>query len=393
VADRELLERLLAATHLIVPDEVPDVVAEHARHLDALDAVIYVVDREQRSLVALPRRHELDSPVISIDSTVAGHAFSRTEVQESVDHTTRTRWIPLVDGTERLGVLELRFGTETDIDHEQTKGFAGLIAELLMTKNAYGSYFERARRREPMSIAAEIAWRLLPPLTFASEDLVITGIFSPAYDLGGDGFHYSVDRETARLGIFDAMGHGLRAGLLATAALAAYRKSCVEDLDPAATAEEIDAVIGAEFTDSFVTGIIAQLDVATGALTWCNAGHPAALLIRGGRLAEVLSSALGQPYGTGLVPKTDSVRLEPGDRVVLYTDGVTEARTADGEFFGIDRLVHAIDEASSDGLPPPETMRRVMHTVVDHHAGDLQDDASIVALEWRGSGPQRLQVD
>jgi serine phosphatase RsbU (regulator of sigma subunit) len=390
--ERSPLADLLASTHLAVPDELPDLVAEHAQGLDALDAVIHLVDREQRWLVPLPRHTRPAGPALPIDQGAAGRSFQLSNVEETLDGDERCRWVPIVDGTERLGVLEVRFHAATPIDAELVLAYAGLVAELLMTKNAYGAFFERARRRQPMSIGAEIAWRLLPPLTFATADLVITGITSPAYELGGDVFHYAVDREHARLGVFDAMGHGLRAGLLATAALAAYRNACVEGLDQSTAAGLIDATIAAEFMDSFVTGVTAQLHIETGELTWCNAGHPAPLLIRDGRLAEVLDDALVQPYGTGLQARSATVRLEPGDRVVLYTDGLTEARTPDGVFFGIDRLVGTIADASAGGLPPPETMRRVMHAVLDHHDGVMQDDATVVALEWRGPGPASLVV-
>ena len=67
-----------------------------------------------------------------------------------------------------------------------------------------------------MSIASELAWQLLPPLTFGSDRVVISGALAPAYDLGGDSFDYGVDADTARIAVFDAMGHGLEAGLLAT---------------------------------------------------------------------------------------------------------------------------------------------------------------------------------
>lgn len=62
-----------------------------------------------------------------------------------------------------------------------------------MTKQAYGDLFERVRRRQPMSVAAELAWRLLPPLTFGTDRLVISGVLAPVYQLGGDAFAYSVD--------------------------------------------------------------------------------------------------------------------------------------------------------------------------------------------------------
>ena len=122
-------------------------------------------------------------------------------------------WVPVLDGVERLGVLELDFDPDHAPRSYDAASFAGLVAEVVMAKEAYGDSFERVRRRRPMSIAAELAWRLLPPLTFGTDRLVISGVVAPVYELGGDSFDYSVDTDTAHVSIFDAMGHGLEAEL------------------------------------------------------------------------------------------------------------------------------------------------------------------------------------
>ena len=85
-------------------------------------------------------------------------------------------------------------------------------------------------------------------------------------------------------------------------------------------------------------------------------------------------------------------RLQPGDRLVLYTDGITEARSPDGEFFGEQRLADFISAAAAAGDPAPETVRRLMRHVLEHQAGQLQDDASIVVLEWRTGDEERLPL-
>ena len=85
--------------------------------------------------------------------------------------------------------------------------------------------------------------------------------------------------------------------------------------------------------------------------------------------------------------------LEPGDQVLIFTDGVVEARSSDGEFFGVGRLVDMVSRASAAATPAPETMRRLLHSILDHQEGELQDDATIVVVEWRGAGPRLLGVD
>nr|WP_234375746.1 PP2C family protein-serine/threonine phosphatase [Streptomyces sp. CB01373] len=117
-----------------------------------------------------------------------------------------------------------------------------------------------------------------------------------------------------------------------------------------------------------------------------NRGHPAPVLIRGGRWITTLRCPPSHPLGTELdVPATlCREQLEPGDRVVLYTDGVTEARDRCGPEFGLDGLTDFIVRHYADGLPFAETMRRLMHAIVDHHAGQPADDATVLCLEWLG---------
>jgi serine/threonine protein phosphatase PrpC len=83
------------------------------------------------------------------------------------------------------------------------------------------------------------------------------------------------------------------------------------------------------------------------------------------------------------------VQLQPGDLVMLYTDGVVEARGADGEFFGLDRLADFLCREVAAQQPPPETLRRLMRSVLEHQQGELQDDATCLLLQWM-TGTERL---
>jgi serine phosphatase RsbU (regulator of sigma subunit) len=92
------------------------------------------------------------------------------------------------------------------------------------------------------------------------------------------------------------------------------------------------------------------------------------------------------------MPVVCDTRLEPGDRLLLYTDGITEARSPAGEFFGEQRLADFISLALVAGDRAPETVRRLMRSVLTHQAGRLQDDASIVVLEWLTGQAQDLRI-
>jgi hypothetical protein len=382
---------LLADAQFAVADDVPALLAKHARRLGTADAAIFLVDYEQRVLTPLPRPGGPHRQAVTVEGTLAGRAFSALSPQLSGDGTLL--WVPMVEGNERLGVVGYELtGPMAPGLLDAALRLTAQIAELVVTKANYGDFFEYHRRLAPMSIASDLAWQLLPPLTFGCDRLVISGALAPAYDLGGDTFDYGVDADTARIAVFDAMGHGLEAGLLATVAVAAYRNSRRQRLKLAETAAAVDEAIAVRFgPERFVTAVLADLDLASGRFRWVRAGHPAPLLLRGSKVVKTLRGDGGLPLGLGYPGVETEESLEPGDQVVFFTDGVTEARSPDGTFFGADRLADLVSRASAGGQPPPETLRRLMHSILDHQVGDLQDDATAVLVEWAGQGKESLE--
>jgi serine phosphatase RsbU (regulator of sigma subunit) len=174
----------------------------------------------------------------------------------------------------------------------------------------------------------------------------------------------------------------------------AYRNARRRPLPLPQTVSVIEEALAAQFGGGrFVTAIITELDLGSGRLRWINAGHPPPLLLRKGRVVKELSRQPNAPLGVGLNEALTmrEEALEPGDRLVLYSDGVIEAMdAASGERFGVDRLVEFIARAEAAGEPVPETMRRLGHAVVKHQGDELQDDATQVLLEWKGREMQQL---
>jgi serine phosphatase RsbU (regulator of sigma subunit) len=388
------LAALLRASHLLTPDDLAARVAVEARTLGVRETVLYLADYEQITLLpvsgdGVPERRELP-----IEGTMAGRAFRRVEVVASrATRGTHRLWIPLLDGVERLGVAELELPSPPDGNQqEDLKDFVTLVAELVVTQDAYSDVFARLRRRRTLSLAAEMQWGLLPPLSFGTDRLVITGGLEPAYDIGGDSFDYAVNGGIADLLVLDAVGHGLPAAVLASVAISAYRHARRNGLDLPDIAAEIDEAVAGQFGASqFATAVLARLDVDTGRLRWVNAGHPEPLILRGSSLVQPPHCPPNRPLGLqGVKAACCETRLEPGDRLLLYTDGITEARSPTGEFFGEERLADFVAAAVAAGEPAPETVRQLMRHVLDHQAEQLQDDASIVVLEWRTGDQSHL---
>jgi serine phosphatase RsbU (regulator of sigma subunit) len=225
---------------------------------------------------------------------------------------------------------------------------------------------------------------MLPPLTYSGPGVSVAGVLEPAYEIAGDTFDYGVNGDDVHLAILDAMGHGLEASVMASLAVSSYRHSRRAGLDLDEMVGAMDAVITSQFPDDrFVTAQLAVLDTVTGRLRYVSAGHPAPMLVRNGRVIGDLDVDPAPPVGLGLrSPNIMSASLEPGDRLLFLSDGAIEARSPDGELFGRDRLGGLLERAVASGLPSPEVMRRLMHALLDHQEGNLQDDATLVLLEW-----------
>ncbi|BCL16222.1 PP2C family protein-serine/threonine phosphatase [Micromonospora sagamiensis] len=387
----EALRRVLHASHRARPEDLPDLAMRIAPLLDASAVLLYLVDHQQRWLVPFAGTLAPARQPVTISGTIAGRTFSTLTDHEVPGAEGVSLWTPVLDGAERLGVLEVVSAGGYDAERrDDLRVLATLLAELVVTRGLYGDTLELVRRRAPMQLPAELLRGQLPPLTFATERLVISGLLEPCYEVGGDAFDYSVNGDLAHLALFDAVGHGsqggLRAAVLASIALAAYRNARRGALPLVETYHHIDRAVRAYDRAGMITAILVELDQATGRLRAISAGHPSGLVLRGGRMVRILPTPTALPMTLGDLqpPRVIEEDLQPGDDVLLYTDGITEARSADGEPFGVDRLVDFTVRALADGLPAPETTRRLVHAILDHQNDELADDATLLMARWLG---------
>lgn len=373
------------------PHRLGTAVMAAAPQLDAAEIVIYLVDYAQTTLSPLDGPGVPHREAVSIDGTLAGRAYTATQAYETSTETPRRIWLPMLDGAHRLGVVEV---VPKDSGNRATyAAVAALLGQLVSTRRWYGDAVERTRRRLPMQVATETVWGLLPPLTLATDDVVVASILEPCYEIGGDVFDYAVNTDITHVALFDAVGHGITASMLSTLAINAYRNARRCGLNLVDTYRSIDKWVRACYPDSFLTAILAELDPANGRYRRICAGHPCELLLRNGKLVRVLPGPTALPLGMddlgGSWPVVTEEPLEPGDRLLLYTDGVVEARSEEGEFFGVERLGGFLTRALADQHPPAETMRRLVHAILDHQHGQLQDDATAVCVHWSGGVSSR----
>jgi phosphoserine phosphatase RsbU/P len=303
---RALLD-LIERSHLLAGDAITSALDEVLAPL-RLRAEVYLIDHEQVELRPL----RAGVPAVRADGTLAGRAYQLGTVVAGTEAGDDILWVPLVDGVERLGVIRVRPPAGDPVAGDPQLGarfaiFSSTLAHVLASKLQHSDLLATVQRARPMSVAGELLWQLLPPLTVGTESVALAALLEPAYDVGGDAFDYSVGSREAQFSIFDSSGHDLSAGLTTSVALAAARTARREGLDLLDVAARIDTALIGQFDDyRFVTGVLARLDLVTGRLRYLAAGHPAPVLLRSGRAVRSLDSARRMPFGriASLAPQT-----------------------------------------------------------------------------------------
>ncbi|RNG17727.1 PP2C family protein-serine/threonine phosphatase [Streptomyces botrytidirepellens] len=387
-----LLGVLLDRAHEMPPQLIAPLVAEEVGRIGGRDVSILLQDYDQLILAPLPGMRLLVGEAERIDDSQAGRAFLSAETVEQPQADGVRVFLPLLDGSDEVGVLAVTLSSVDDDDRRLLRRLAGLVADMLVTKNSYTDQFFQARRREPMSLAAEIQWSLLPPLTMITPQVAVAGILEPAYDVAGDSFDYALNDDILHMAVIDAMGHGLDAAVLATVAVGAYRHARRADVGLAELYRFMDKAIDEQFgPDHFVTAQMMRLDIGTGHLQWVNAGHPAPLLIRDHRVLQPLESPGTLPVGFGgAIPQVSEQALARGDRILFFTDGLVEEHRVGEEPFGEERMLEFVDRAGCVGEGVQEMVRSLSHALMRERGGVTTDDATLFLVEWTGGAADRL---
>ncbi|MFF3907839.1 PP2C family protein-serine/threonine phosphatase [Streptomyces sp. NPDC001848] len=383
--DEHRLEELIIEAQTALPVELPALANRCAAALGLETALIYLADLQQRLLIPLAENLE----PLAVEGSSAGWAYRTLSPRVGDTDDGLIVWMPLVDGAERLGVLAVGTASLDGVRMRRSRMLAHLFAMLVTSKRAYSDWLAARTRTAPMGLPAEMLRAFLPPRTIGSVRCVSTAVLEPAYDIAGDAFDHSVVKNVLHTMILDAMGHDLTAGLTTSVAMAAARNARRGGHDLADVVASVDQALAEWLPDQFCTGVLCRLDAETGVLRWVNCGHPPPLLIRAERvLAGALDSIPQPPIGLAGPPaqaarKVHETILEPGDCVLLYTDGVVEARDADGTEFGLDRFTDFIIRSSAAGQRPAEVLRLLIHAILDYQRNQLRDDATILLFEWR----------
>ncbi|HEV7897179.1 MAG TPA: PP2C family protein-serine/threonine phosphatase, partial [Planosporangium sp.] len=238
------------------------------------------------------------------------------------------------------------------------------------------------RIAELSKLASVAQQAVLRPLGPKIGTLAVAGRYisaTAAADIGGDLYEALDTPYGVRMIIGDVRGKGLDAVRLASIVLGSYRHVAYERADLRAIVADLDRAVARSVGDEdFVTA--ALVEERGGTLTIVNCGHPPPLLLRRGEVIELTPPASAPPLGFMPVVRPRVERLEPGDRLLFYTDGLAEARR-DGEFFPTaGRAWRLLGHGTvADGLASLES------ALVEWVRGQLDDDIALVLMEYAGT--------
>ncbi|KAK1183632.1 PP2C family protein-serine/threonine phosphatase [Streptomyces sp. NBS 14/10] len=390
-----LLEELVRTSQEASPAELPEVLDRYVTAMGLGRVVVFLIDLQQRRLLPLTEGEE----ELEVDGTLAGWAYRTDSLRVTEDGAGGlVVWLPLINAAERLGLV--RFSMKNLDGHRlwRCRALTSILTLIITSKRTYIDTIAQRTRTRPMQLHTEMLRAFLPPRSIGTGRVVSTAVVEPAYELGGDAFDHSFTEDILHATILDAMGHDLASGLTTSVAMAGCRNARRTGAELAQLVMEVDQALTRWLPDQFCTGIFTQLHMPTGMLRWCNCGHPAPLLIRRNRLhPKALARPPEPPLGLPASLAGDSrqvyeTALEPGDRILLYTDGVVEGRDEGGEQFGLERFADYIIRSTAAGHTASEVLRLLIHAILDQRKNELSDDATILMIEWRpprGPDPTR----
>ncbi len=244
----------------------------------------------------------------------------------------------------------------------------------------------KERMESELEIASDIQQQMLPLAGKIPgwEKISFYGLLQPARQVGGDLYDFIVRDEYLYFAIGDVSGKGIPAALFMAKTLTLFRAKVSGGLEPAEIAEQINRDLELYNQQSmFVTFIIGKLNMNTGALVYTNAGHNLPFLLKSGQAPETLKGTHGIPLGS--LPDVPygygELILMAGEKIVLYTDGISEAVNTNNELYGEDRLSELLSNYAARS--PKEIADLILSEVKTFASGAEQaDDITMLILEY-----------
>jgi serine phosphatase RsbU (regulator of sigma subunit) len=302
--------------------------------------------------------------------------------------------VPLWNGDEIIGLIYCdRVGLLeqfTEDDLRLLTLLANLAANKIENAKLEEQRLEKVRMEQEMKMAIDIQKNFLPKSDPVFEPFDISGSTRACYHVGGDYYDF-IPIDTARLGVVvaDVSGTGVSAALLMASLRAALHAELPVIKDLALLAAELNEFVHrSSDSRSFISFFFGLLDRDRGEVLYVNAGHNPPMLVDAAGGVRSLDST---GFCLGMFPsvsyETRTVRLEPGDILCLYTDGITESRNKDKEEFGDERLARRLRDSA--GLPARDIMEKIYEDAFAFSAcAEPGDDMTLVVLKRSAGGPE-----
>lgn len=294
--------------------------------------------------------------------------------------------VPIRSGNEHWGYIlcvDRESGIFTAADRKILESAAQQIASALERFLRFQEELEKQRMREQLQIARQIQSRLFPRLLPKSSFVSFSGYSSPAIQVGGDYYDVLVREDDMLVAVADVSGKGVPAALLMTSVRSALRSIAKFHVDMRVLVRDLNKMLLEDLEDErFITMALAQIK-RDGETRLINAGHPPAMVVSNNTVKTLNASCI--PLGLTEDPNCEIqiTNLRKGDLLVIYTDGVIEARNTNGEEYGMDRFSETISK--NRHFSAGEIVKAIQLSLGEFMGEmPLHDDTTVVVLKYLG---------
>ncbi|MEU5765268.1 PP2C family protein-serine/threonine phosphatase [Streptomyces asoensis] len=340
--------------------------------------------------VLLPVTSEENGPEpVPVQGSAPGRAFGSQQPYVEGPAAGRARaHLPVTVRGDRLGVLSLTLPAPDRERLAELAELAELLGHEVVVAQRDTDLYERARRKDRLTLAAEMQWQLLPARSCAREEYALGAQLEPAYSVFGDNFDWSASAGRLTVSVTDGMGEGIDAALLTSLGVSALRnarRAGVPIEDQAALADQ--ALYAQYRGEAHLSVLLADIELGSGRMRIVDAGSPQLLLQRDRVLSPVdLEAQLPLGMFDGTAYAAQEFTLLPGDRLLFVSDGVHAVAAPSGETYGERALTRAVGNASL--LPAADVPAAVLRELTGHRGRpEPDDDALVVCLDWFGGRP------